>query len=54
MLGWFDEKAVKALLNVPEKKSIALLITLGHTPEGYKHRKKIRKSLGKVVKWNKY
>ena len=54
MLGWFDEKGVKALLNVPEKKSISLLVTLGYTPEGYKHRKKIRKSLEKVVKWNKY
>lgn len=54
MLGWFDEKAVKELLQVSEKKSIPLLITLGYTPEGYKHRKKIRKSREKVVKWNRY
>ena len=43
MLGWFDEQAVKTLLNVPENKNIPLLITLGYTPEDYKHRKKIRK-----------
>jgi nitroreductase len=54
MLGWFDEKAVKALLHVPEQKSISLLITLGYTPTDYKHRKKIRKPAEKLVKWNKY
>lgn len=54
MLGWFDEKSVKTLLNVPEKKSMPLLITLGYTPRDYKHRKKIRKSTEKVVKWNRY
>ncbi len=54
MLGWFDEKAVKSLLNVPEQKSISLLITLGYTPRDYKHRNKIRKPTGKLVKWNGY
>jgi len=54
MLGWFDEKKVKNLLNVPESKNIPLLITLGYVPEGYLHRKKIRKSFDHVVKWNEY
>ena len=54
MLGWFDEKAVKTLLKVPEQKSISLLITIGYTPTDYKHRKKIRKPWEKVVKWNGY
>lgn len=54
MLGWFDEKKVKEFLNVPEEKSIPLLITIGYTPEGYKHRKKTRKSIDKVVKFNTY
>lgn len=54
MLGWFDEKKVKLLLNVPEEKSIPLLITVGYTPEDYKHRKKIRKSIDKMVKFNTY
>ncbi|NQU31784.1 MAG: nitroreductase family protein [Bacteroidetes bacterium] len=54
MLGWFDEKSVKTLLNVPEKKSIPLLITLGYTSKDYKHRKKIRKSFDDVVSYNSY
>ena len=54
MLGWFNEKEVKTLLNVPKNKSIPLLITLGYTPEGYLHRRKIRKDFDKVVKWNKF
>jgi nitroreductase len=54
MLGWFDEKSVKELLNIPLEKTVALLITTGYTPKGYKHRKKIRKSLDKMVRWNGY
>jgi nitroreductase len=54
MLGWFDEKAVKKLINVPKSKSILLLITLGYTPEGYRTRKKIRKEFEKVVRYNSY
>ncbi len=54
MLGWFDEPEVKKILHIPTEKTVALLITLGYTPDGYKHRKKIRKSMEKMVKWNKY
>ncbi|MBN2638663.1 MAG: nitroreductase family protein [Bacteroidales bacterium] len=54
MLGWFDEQKVKDLLSVPDEKNIPLLITLGYTPEGYKHRRKIRKSFDKTVHYNGY
>ncbi len=54
MLGWFDEKKVKELLQVPEEKTVPLLITLGYTPDNYKHRKKIRKKFENVVKYNRY
>ena len=54
MLGWFDEEKVKTLLSIPDEKNVSLLITLGYTPEGYKHRKKIRKKFDKVVKFNSY
>lgn len=54
MLGWFDEKKVKELLHVPEEKSIPLLITVGYTPDNYKHRKKMRKPIDKMVKFNTY
>jgi len=54
MLGWFDEKKVQELLQVPREKNIPLLITLGYTPDNYKHRKKIRKKYERVVKFNRY
>ena len=54
MLGWFDEKKVKEILQIPGEKTVALLITLGYTPEGYKHRKKIRKPMEKIIRWNRY
>lgn len=43
MIGWFNEKKIKQLLNIPEKRKVGLVITLGYAPEGYKLRKKIRK-----------
>jgi hypothetical protein len=54
MLGWFDEKAVKKLINVPSGMTIPLLITLGHTPDGYRTRNKSRKAFEKVVRYNSY
>lgn len=54
MLGWFDELSIKLLLNIPENKSIPLLITLGYTPDDYMHRKKTRKKFEKVVRYNSY
>lgn len=54
MLGWFDEKSIKQLLNIPESNTIPLLITIGYTPDDYKLRKKVRKKFEKVVKWNSY
>jgi nitroreductase len=54
MLGWFDEEKTKEMLNIPDNKIVPLLITGGYTPENYKHRKKIRKSLEKMTRWNSY
>lgn len=54
MLGWFNEKEVKKLINVPASKSIPLLITLGYTAEDYGTRNKIRKNVKEVVKYNSY
>lgn len=52
MIGWFDEKKVKDLLNVPRSKRIPLLITLGYSLS--KQREKIRKPIDKMYKQNKY
>jgi len=54
MIGWFDEKKIKPLLNISEKRKIGLLITLGYPPEDYKVRKKIRKPVDEICGFNKY
>jgi nitroreductase len=54
MLGWFNEKQIKHLLSIPANKTIGLLITLGYAPDEYPLRKKIRKSLEEVIRYNKY
>jgi nitroreductase len=51
ILGWFDEKAVKKMLNIRDRR-VPLLITLGY-PAG-KTRGKVRKSLEEMSSWNKY
>ncbi len=53
MLGWFNEQAVKKLLNVPNTKSIALLITLGYHDYQNLPAKK-RNSLTQMMSYNGY
>ena len=52
MLGWFDEKKAKQLLNIPTSKRVSLLITLGYPAK--ENRKKIRKSLKEIFVYNSY
>jgi nitroreductase len=54
MLGWFNEKPIKELLNIPKDKRIGLLITLGYAPEDYHVRKKIRKKPEETINFNSY
>jgi len=54
MLGWFNEKAVKKLINVPKERDIPLLISIGYPIENYPHRKKIRKAFDVVRSYNTY
>lgn len=54
MIGWFDEKKIHKLLNIPEKRKIGLVITLGYPSENYKLRKKIRKPLAEICGFNHY
>lgn len=54
MIGWFDEKKIKPLLNIPEKRKIGLVITLGYPTEDYKLRKKIRKPVEEICGFNSY
>jgi nitroreductase len=53
MIGWFDEPAVKKLLNIPKDRRPVLIITLGY-PTKTEIREKRRKNLIDVVSYNKY
>ncbi len=54
MLGWFNEKPIKELLNIPSIRKIGLLICVGYPVENYKQRKKQRKPLSQILSYNKY
>ncbi|MDT8309051.1 MAG: nitroreductase family protein [Bacteroidales bacterium] len=54
MLGWFNERKVKHLLDIPRKKRLSMLISLGYPPEEYKQREKIRKPFDEKVHYNQY
>jgi nitroreductase len=54
MLGWFNAKPIKKLLNIPPAKTISLIITLGYPPEAYRQREKTRKKIEEVVFYNSY
>ena len=52
MLGWFDEKMVKNILEIPRSKRVELLITLGYSMSD--KREKRRKPAEETVAYNKY
>ena len=52
ILGWFNEKAVQKLLNIPTKKRIGLLITLGYAAD--EPRQKKRKDFKEMSSYNSY
>lgn len=54
MLGWFREKPIKKILNVPPSKKIGLIITAGYATEDYRIREKSRKNFDQVVRYNSY
>ena len=51
IMGWFDEKKVKKLLNIGNKR-VPLLISLGYPDSDT--RNKSRKSLDEMSSWNTY
>ncbi len=54
MIGWFNEKKIKKLLNIPGKLKIGLVISMGYAPDDYKQRKKIRKPVETICGFNGY
>jgi len=53
MLGWFDEKGVKKLLNIPSNRRVELIITMGY-PASKEIRPKKRKELNQIRSYNSY
>ncbi|MEA3504828.1 MAG: nitroreductase family protein [Bacteroidota bacterium] len=54
MIGWFYEKLVKELLDIPEGKDVALMISVGYAPDYFGVKEKRRKSTDEVLSYNGY
>ena len=52
ILGWFDEREIKELVGIPQKKRLLLDITIGYSLKPKKP--KVRKPKEKVISYNKY
>lgn len=53
MLGWFDEMAAKRILEIPGRKRIGLMITLGY-PANRATKNRPRKKMEEIVRFNSY
>ena len=54
LLGWFQAKKIKEVLQIPKKKKIALVISVGYAPEDYKQRENTRNPMEEMHANNKY
>jgi nitroreductase len=52
IIGWFDEKMIRKLLEIPQSKRVELIITLGYSLSEL--RQKRRKPPEETVSYNKY
>jgi nitroreductase len=52
IIGWFDERQLRKLLEIPKSKRVELIITLGYSLS--EQREKRRKPEGETVSYNKY
>lgn len=53
IIGWFDEKKLKKILQIPDNKEVGLLITVGY-PEKEKQGPRKRKNLDQIFSFNTY
>ena len=53
-IGWFDEGAVKSMLNVPEQKKIDVLIALGYYDRQKASPEHDREPMDKIASFNSY
>lgn len=52
ILGWFNEKKIKELAGIPQKRRLMLVISLGYAAKP--KRKKVRKEFKETVSFEKY
>jgi nitroreductase len=52
IIGWFDEKQVRRILDIPASKRVELIITLGYSLSEYREKKRKPKEV--TVSYNKY
>ena len=53
-IGWFNERAVKSILKVPQNKKIDILISLGYYDKEKMRPKHNRKPMDKIASFNSY
>lgn len=53
-IGWFNEKAVKSILNVPNDRKVDILITLGYYDQEKRRSKHNREPMEKIAAFNSY
>ncbi len=53
IIGWFDEKKIKKLLNIPKALRLELIILVGYPPTN-EIRKKKRKKTAEILSYNSY
>jgi len=52
IIGWFDEKKIQKLLEIPKNKRVMLVILLGYSTQPLRDKK--RKTMDEIVSYNKY
>jgi len=53
-IGWFNERAVKSILNIPQRKKVDILIALGYFDKGKLVSVHGREPIEKIVSFNSY
>jgi len=50
-IGWFDEKRIKRILDIPKSEEVIALLTLGYPREGFQPHHKSRKEPGSIFRF---
>jgi nitroreductase len=52
MMGWLNEKKIRAILGIPGDKKVVLVILLGYSSQSLREKK--RKSISDITGWDNY